>query len=126
MNRQIKFRMWSKTAKKFFYDPDNVYDCLRQSKHPDSAKFFTDMVWQQFTGLKSVNVAEGDLAEDIYEGDLLEFAYREDGVKFVGEVKYFEEFACFGVVIDNAFETFQDLIEYDQFFKVVGNIFEKK
>ena len=33
-------------------------------------------------------------------------------------------FGSFGVVIDKAFETFQDLIEYDQFFNVVGNIFE--
>jgi hypothetical protein len=57
--------------------------------------------------------------------DLLEFAYQDDGKQFIGEVQYFEKFGSFGVVIDKAFETFQDLIEYDQFFNVVGNIFEK-
>lgn len=117
--RRIKFRVYIPDHEKFCYfelgDFDYSDRYLHQNEYPV----------QQFTGLKAVNVAEGDLADDIYEGDLLQFAYRDDGVKFVGEVRYFEEFACFGVVIDNAFETFQDLIEYDQSFKVVGNIHEK-
>ena len=115
-----KYRMWSKQEKKFFYDAANVYDCLKFSQLPHSADLFQDMVWQQFTGLFDVNKKE------IYEGDLLEFAYRDDGKQFVGEVQYFQKFGSFGVVIDNAFETFQDLIEYDQFFNVVGNIFENE
>ena len=117
--RTIKFRMWSKEAKKFFYNPDVVYDCLKLSQLPATSDLFPDMVWQQFTGLVDKN------GKEIYEGDLLEFAYRDDGMQFVGEVQYFKEFGSFGVVIDKAFETFQDLIEYDQFFNVVGNIFEK-
>jgi uncharacterized phage protein (TIGR01671 family) len=110
--------MWSKEAKKFFYDPENVYECLKLSQLPATANLYQDMIWQQFTGLLDKN------GKEIYEGDLLEFAYRDDGKQFVGEVQYFEKFGSFGVVIDNAFETFQDLIEYDQFFNVVGNIFD--
>lgn len=112
--------MWSKETKKFFYDPENVYDCLKFSQLSATANLYQDMVWQQFTGLKDSK------SVNIYEGDLLEFAYRDDGKQFVGEVQYFEKFGSFGVVVDNAFETFQDLIEYDQFFNVVGNIFENE
>jgi uncharacterized phage protein (TIGR01671 family) len=118
--RTIKFRAWSNHDKKFFYDTENVYDCLKFSQLPATANLYQDMIWQQFTGLLDKN------GKEIYEGDLLEFAYRDDGKQFVGEVQYFEKFGSFGVVIDNAFETFQDLIEYDQFFNVVGNIFENE
>jgi hypothetical protein len=118
--RTIKFRMWTKRTNKFFYNPDIVYDCLRLSQMTGYENLYQDMVWQQFTGLKDSK------SVDIYEGDLLEFAYRDDGKRFVGEVQYFEKFGSFGVVIDKAFEIFQDLIEYDQFFNVVGNIFENE
>ena len=37
--RVIKFRMWSKEAKKFFYDPENVYECLKFSQLPTTANF---------------------------------------------------------------------------------------
>ena len=118
--RTINFRMWSKEAKKFFYDSENVYECLKISQLPDTANLYQDMVWQQFTGLLDKN------GKEIYEGDLLEFAYRDDGKQFIGEVRYFEKFGSFGVVMDKTFETFQDLIEYAQFFNVVGNIYENE
>ena len=81
---------------------------------------YESAVFQQFTGLLDKN------GKEIYEGDLLEFAYRDDGKQFVGEVRYFEKFGSFGVVMDKTFETFQDLIEYAQFFNVVGNIYENE
>ncbi len=107
--------MWSKEAKKFFYDPENVYVCLKWRQ--TDKDLFNDMVWQQFTGLVDKN------GKEIYEGDLLEFAYT-DNKKFVGKVEYEEKFACFVVATGNAFETFSDLADYTSSFKVVGNIFE--
>ena len=34
--RELKFRMWSKDANRYWYDPENVYDCLKQSKMPEN------------------------------------------------------------------------------------------
>lgn len=112
--RTIKFRVYIPDHKKFSYFQLGDFDYSDRYLHQHSYPV------QQFIGLFDKN------GKEIYEGDLLEFAYRDDGKQFIGEVQYFEKFGSFGVVVDKAFETFQDLIEYAQFFNVVGNIFEQK
>ena len=112
VKRELKFRIWDEKNNCWIKDHIQYY--------PEKEMLKQGHTIQQFTGLKDSK------SVDIYEGDLLEFAYRDDGKQFVGEVQYFEKFGSFGVVVDNAFETFQDLIEYDQFFNVVGNIFENE
>jgi uncharacterized phage protein (TIGR01671 family) len=115
--RQIKLRVWSKDAEKYFYDPANVYGTLQNSKYDEWANDYKDMVWQQCVDLKDKN------GKDIYEGDRVKFGYTENH-DFFGEVVWFDDRASFGVVTGNAFKTFEDLMDYMQYFEVVGNIFE--
>jgi hypothetical protein len=113
--RQLRFRVYVPEHEKFayfgvgeFYESDRY---LVQDKYPV----------QQWTGLIDSK------GIDIYEGDLLEFAYSDNGKKFVGEITYCNKFACFIVVVGNAFETFSDLqYEYTNNFIIVGNILENK
>jgi uncharacterized phage protein (TIGR01671 family) len=107
--KTIKFRMWSKEAKKFFYDPENVYVCLKW-KQTDK-DLFNDMVWQQFTGLKDSKGVE------IYEGDIV----KRLNTEYVYEVVYNEENA--GYFLQNK-DGDGPLSYYRKVVEVAGNIFE--
>jgi uncharacterized phage protein (TIGR01671 family) len=107
--RTIKFRMWSKEAKKFFYDPENVYVCLKWRQ--TDKDLFNDMVWQQFTGLKDSKGVE------IYEGDIV----KRLNTEYVYEVVYDEENATY--FLQNK-DSEGPLSYYRKVVEVVGNIFE--
>ena len=111
MNRELKFRVWNNEQKKFEYFelhnitvPDRL---LCQDKYPV----------QQFTELYDKN------KKPIYEGDRVRFGYTKNE-DFFGEVIWLEDRASFGVKSKNAFETFEDLMDYMKYFEVVGNIFQ--
>jgi len=123
MNRQLKFRIWDKTEKcwenpshmEVCRDDNNIWVgtlmCLFDYKNQDR------WVIQQYTGLKDKN------SKEIYEGDRVRFGYTGK-VDIFGEVIWLEDRASFGVRTKNAFETFEDLMDYMKYFEVVGNIFQ--
>ena len=121
-NNRFKFRVWDKLEKRFIY-PDKGYqghyvlDLNGRFHNLQNGSGGDEYVVQQFTGLYDKN------KKPIYEGDRVRFAYTENRY-FFGEVVYFEDRATFGVKSKNAGEDFDDLVDYMQFFEVVGNIFE--
>lgn len=110
--RELRFRVYIPEHGMFRHFQLNNFD------YSDRYLDQYDNPVQQFTGLQDSK------GIDIYEGDLLEFAYTDDR-KFIGKVEYSEKFACFVVVSENAFETFLDLADHTESFKVVGNLQER-
>ena len=121
MNKIPNYRVWHKIEKRFvelivikiekeqigYVDKSGAYDIAS----------FKNIVFQQFTGLYDKN------KKPIYEGDRVRFGYTKNE-DFFGEVVWLEDRASFGVISKNAFETFEDLMDYMKFFEVVGNIFQ--
>jgi hypothetical protein len=109
--REIKFRIWSFLDKEFQYF--DVYDGANLGIAGGVSEP------QQFTGLKDKG------GKEIYEGDYINFSYTGDMI-FTGFVRWFNDRGSFGVTVDNAFETFEELLDYWKSIEVVGNIFEQK
>jgi uncharacterized phage protein (TIGR01671 family) len=117
--KTLKLRIWDSSDKEwssvnpsFGYSHNKGYFELEGSKYQRD-----NCIIQQYTGLKDKN------GKEIYEGDRVRFGYTkyED---FFGEVIWLEDRASFGVKTKNAFETFEDLMDYMKYFEVVGNIFQ--
>ena len=109
--RQLEFRVWNNEQKKFeYFELNNI-------TVPDRLLTQDEFPVQQFTELYDKN------KKPIYEGDRVRFGYTGNH-DFYGEVIWLDDRASFGVKDKNTFETFEDLMDYMEFFEVVGNIFE--
>ena len=110
--REFKFRIWDHLVKGFSYvDIRNIFGHLPVDIPYNQI--------QQFTGLKDKN------GKEIYEGDYINFSYTGETI-FTGFVRWFNDRASFGVTVDNAFETFEELMDYWNSVEVVGNIFQQE
>lgn len=131
MTREIKFRAWDKDSSTMLYpkdyDQSDLYlDC------PSGEPFLMaytgsfddysngvevkDAVIMQFTGLTD------SLGKECWEGDLVENSFG----RYKGHVKYFCEFACFGVA-DKQGKWIASLGAFaGDGFKITGNIYEEK
>ena len=112
--RELKFRVWDSILKEWRNSSQLV---LRpDGKATDGSISIKEPV-QFFTGLYDKN------KKPIYEGDRVRFSYTGN-VDFYSEVVWLEDRASFGIISKNAFETFEDLMDYMKYFEVVGNIFQ--
>jgi len=118
--KELKLRVWSKKDTNFLHNIEQNFDLI----YSDGEWYFLggnkldeNYIIQQFTELYDKN------KNPIYEGDRVRFGYTGK-VDFFGEVIWLEDRASFGVRTKNAFETFEDLMDYMKYFEVVGNIFQ--
>ena len=129
MSRDIKFRLWSKIGKKFIKtdDPDLNFVINSDGYLYSIENFYgeiyvslqLDIVVLQFTGLQDIN------GKDIYEGDILKYNFPYDErLKHVSPVKFLETEASFGIkdIYGNEIPLYR--ITANNYFEVVGNIYE--
>lgn len=105
MNREIKFKFWSKLLHKFIIPNDDIFVGVLKDKN---------IIPCQFTGLKDKN------GKEIYEGDIVIYLLNNDIFREVVFNK-----GCFVLkhTKDGSF-SYIDLWDKSEFVKKIGNIYE--
>lgn len=129
MSREIKFRLWSKICKIFIETNNpNLEFVINNNGYLYSIENFygeiyvlpqMDIEVLQFTGLQDIN------GKEIYEGDILKYNFPYDGrLKHISPVTYLETQASFGLkdIYGNEIPLYR--ITANNYFEVVGNIYE--
>lgn len=143
MDREKKFKAWDKNKKKFdenvVYIYETFYYYLGSCNESNNKNIIEleyidnqeDFELVQFTGLKDKNKVE------IYDGDIVEFtqdeSYQTDcGTEYetyidVGVIKFNETRCGYDIWVEAGeywAEDVEDVFNYDENFKVIGNIYE--
>ena len=128
--REIKFRAWLKEDKKMvnvetmdFADKSMQY--LEKSEIVNAyllrRVIFDDIELMQYTGLKDKN------GKEIYEGDIIKYKFPYDRrIKHISPVFYMESQASYGVLDIYKNEIPLYTISTNNYFEVIGNIYENK
>lgn len=129
MSKEIKFRLWSKIGKIFIETNNpNLEFVINNNGYLYSIENFygeiyvlpqMDIEVLQFTGLQDRN------GKEIYEGDILKYNFPYDGrLKHISPVTYLETQASFGLkdIYGNEIPLYR--ITANNYFEVVGNIYE--
>ena len=122
MNREIKFRAWSKLDEKMFIvmGYDLVEDEVWSYHNPYS---FQEIELMQHTGLKDKNGVE------IYEGDVVQWSVDVQGEEPLSDT-YTVVYQHGGFYLENIkhfspkYEPLSEVVRFDGEYQVIGNIYE--
>ena len=128
--KEIKFRAWLKEDKKMvnvetmdFTDKSIQY--LEKSEFINAYLLrrvgFDDIELMQYIGLRDKN------GKEIYEGDIIKYKFPYDiRLKHISPVKFLETEASFGIKDRYGNEIPLYTISANNYFEVIGNIYENK
>jgi len=122
MSREIKFRAWDKENQKMMKVSSLHLENKEISvKENGTFHLFRMQDLMQYTGVKDKN------GKEIYEGDIIKYKFPYDRrLNHISPVKFLETETSFGVKDRYGIEIPLYRITTNNYFEVIGNIYENK